>query len=331
MVVFPVFVIPNDAPPRPPHSCAPLSENKMDKFRAIRYFLKVAELSSFSLAARTLSVPVSSVSRRIRDLEADLQVELFHRSTRVVKLTELGEAYYQRVRHVISSLDDADEFITQRAQVPAGVLKISTSPGYATQVLNPVLEKFTQLYPNIILDMDLSDQLTDIAQGEVDLAIRCTGDLPDRVVARRISDNDFALVAAPSYIQEHGTPSTVEELRAHRTLLYRGFDGIRHWQIRHNDHWKELQTQPVFISSDGMSLLNGALQGSGLALLPKWGIHTQLERGELQEITLEEGTLSVSRVPESAVYLLYLRPRYHILKIKVAVDFILAELAEPDH
>ena len=300
----------------------------MDKIRALRYFLKVAETSSFTTAANILSVPASSISRRIKDLEAELQVELFHRSTRVVKLSALGEIYYEQVKGIVADLDNADDFVSQVSQIPSGLLRISVMPGYATLALQPALEKLNLLYPEIVFDIELTNRISDITQNEVDIAIRGTSVLPDRAVAKKLCDNDFILVASPNYLNKYGTPTSIEELLLHRTLLYRGPNGILHWQTLRNDQWKELKTTPRFISNDGLSLIHAASSGQGIALLPRWGITQELVHTHLIEITLPETYISVSRSLDSGVYLLYLRPRYRILKIRAVVDFLIAELSQ---
>ncbi len=300
----------------------------MDKIRALRYFMKVVETSSFSDAAKFFSVPTSSVSRRIQDLEKDLQVELFHRSTRVVKLSALGEIYYEQVRKIIIALDDADDFVSQRTQKAEGVLRISAMPGYASLVLHPILEKLHERYPDIILDVELTNRLADITKNEVDIAIRGTSELPERVVARKISNNEFVLVASPKYFQKNSLPKTYGELIHHSVLLYRGPHGILHWQAKTADGWLEVPTNPSYISNDGLSLLRWCKNGKGLSLLPRWGIHRELISGELIEIELDDAKLSVSRTFESGIYLLYLKPRYRLLRIKTVVDFLLQELSQ---
>ena len=300
----------------------------MDKIRALRYFVKVAETSSFTTAANLLSVPASSISRRIRDLESELQVELFHRSTRIVKLSELGEIYYEQVKNILADLDNADDFISQTSQVPSGLLRISVMPGFATIALQPVLDKINKLFPEIVLDIELTNRVSDITQNEVDIAIRGTSVLPERAVAKKLCDNNFILVAAPHYLEQNGTPTSIEELLIHRTLLYRGPNGILHWQMLQNDTWKELKTTPTFISNAGLSLVSTATKGHGIALLPKWGVSKELANNNLIEITIPETHISVSRSINSSIYLLYLRPRYRILKIRAVVDLLIAELTE---
>lgn len=300
----------------------------MDKIRALRYFLKVAETSSFTMAAKALSVPASSVSRRIRDLEAELKIDLFHRSTRVVKLSALGQIYYEQVKDIVAALDNADDFVSQRSEVPSGVLRITAMPGYGTLVLQPVLEKLRKFYPEIILDVELTDQVSDISKNEVDIAIRASSVLPVRAVARKLSDNRFVLMASPEYLETNGVPMKTEDLVNHQTLLYRGPNGILHWQAKTDDTWRELSTKTVYISNDGSALIQAVLAGQGIALLPKWAVVNELEKGALRELGMEEERVSVTRALDSGIYLLYLKPRYRILKIKAAVDFLVAELSQ---
>lgn len=299
----------------------------MDKVRALRYFLKVAETSSFTLAARAFSVPASSVSRRIRDLEAELKVELFIRSTRVVKLSALGQIYHDQVKDIVSALDNADEFVSQHSKVPSGILRITAMPGYGRLVLEPVLERLRQKYPEIILDVELTDQVSDITKNEVDIAIRATSVLPERAVAKKLSNNRFVLIASPEYLEKNGVPMTTEDLLNHQSLLYRGPNGILHWQAKTKGTWRELRTNPAYISNNGFALMQAAIAGQGIALLPEWGVSLELESGALRTFNIKETRVSVGRVTDSGIYLVYLKPRYGILKIKAAVDFLVGELS----
>ena len=153
----------------------------------------------------------------------------------------------------MTAIDDAD---TSRAnvQIHLSVLRISVMPGYGTLILQLVLEKLKIHYPEIVLDIELTNQLSDITQNEVDIAIRGTSELPDRVVARKLTDNHFTLVASPEYLSKHGTPQQTSDLETHSSILYRGPNGIRYWQAYINNVWCELVTKPVYISNDGLYL-----------------------------------------------------------------------------
>jgi DNA-binding transcriptional LysR family regulator len=300
----------------------------MNKLRALRYFLKVAETSSFSMAASFFNVPVSSVSRRIRDLESELKVDLLHRSTRVVKLTELGEIYYDQVSKTLIELDDIDAFISHGSQTPTGNLKISVMPGFARMVIYPLLDAFHAQFPDIILDLELTNQLADVTQNEVDIAIRATAELPERVVAKRLCDNEFILVAAPEYLEQFGTPQSLDDLEHHTSLLYRGPNGPRMWQAETKTGWRTVTSSPTAISNDGIWLLEATQKGRGLCLLPRWGVQASLRNGSLIELPLQDARLCVGREPNRGIYLLYLRPRYKLAKIRVAIDFFVQEIAK---
>jgi DNA-binding transcriptional LysR family regulator len=297
----------------------------MDKLRALNYLLKVADTLSFSRAAKSFGVPASSISRRITDLEAELGVELLHRTTRTVRLTETGAQYLEQVRAGLAQLQDAEELVGHRSQTPSGTLRISTMPGYGQMLLMPALRDFNAKYPDILLDVHLSDALVDLGRDQIDIAIRGGRQPQDRVVARKLDPNRFILAASPQYLAEHGTPRTLEELCSHRALMYRGPSAVIKWQGLDEDGWRELPMAPAFISNDGASLIALARQHRGIVLLTEWALAGYLARGELVSFALPQA-VSVSRGGESGIYLLYLQTRYRIPKVRVAVEFLVGRL-----
>lgn len=300
----------------------------MDKLRALRYFVEVSETENFSRAAENLSVPASSVSRRIVDLENELGVALFHRSTRVVKLTELGGLYLEQIKPAIAALNLADEMVGQQSNTPSGIIRITAAPDYGRFRLLPALAVMKKQYPDIVCDVELTDQISDLARNDLDIAIRATSSPPDRSVARKLTDGRFIMVAAPEYIKRNGKPETTDDLSNHVALLYRRPNGILHWQARMTDGWRELNLPPALICNQGDTLLDEVLAGHGLALIPKWGITDELAEGRLVHIILEDAEIAVSRSENTGIYLLYHRPKYGLKKIRVAVDFLLSELTE---
>lgn len=297
----------------------------MDKLRALNYLLKVADTLSFSRAAKAFGVPASSISRRITDLEAELGVELLHRTTRTVRLTETGAQYLEQVRAGLAQLQDAEELVGHRSQTPSGTLRISTMPGYGQMLLMPALRDFSTQYPDIVLDVHLSDALVDLGRDQIDIAIRGGRQPQDRVVARKLDPNRFILAASPQYLAEHGIPRSLEELCSHRALMYRGPSAVIKWQGLDEDGWRELPMAPAFISNDGASLIALACQHRGIVLLTEWALASYLARGELVSFTLPQA-VSVSRGGESGIYLLYLQTRYRIPKVRVAVEFLVERL-----
>lgn len=301
----------------------------MDKLRALQYLVKVADTLSFSSAARAFGVPASSISRRIADLEAELGVELLHRTTRTVRLTEAGALYLEQVRPGLAQLSDAEELVGQRSRTPSGTLRISAMPGYGALLLMPALREFSELHPEIVLDVHLSDALVDLGRDQIDLAIRGGRQPQDRVVARRLDANHFVLAASPEYLARHGTPRTLDDLSQHRGLMYRGPNAVIKWQGQDEDGWREIAIPPAFISNDGASLLAMARQHRGLVLLSEWGLKESFQRGELVPVTLDR-PVSVNRGGEAGIYLLYLQTRYRIPKVRVAVEFLVERLSSPE-
>ncbi|GAB3252189.1 LysR family transcriptional regulator [Chitinimonas naiadis] len=300
----------------------------MDKLRALHYLLKVADTLSFSRAAKAFGVPASSISRRIADLESELGVELLHRTTRTVRLTEIGALYLEQVRAGLLQLKDADELVDQRSHTPSGTLRISAMASYGQSLLMPALEVFSNQYPDIVLDVHFSDTLVDLGRDQFDIAIRAGRQPQQRVVARKLDPNRFILVASPIYLAQAGTPRTLDELQHHKTLMYRGPNALIKWHGLDGDGWRELNNPPAFICNDGVSLVSMTRQHKGIALLPEWGVVPYLQSGELVRLDLAQ-PVSVSRGAESGIYLLYLQTRYQIPKVRIAVEFLLARLHEP--
>ncbi|WP_310620662.1 LysR family transcriptional regulator [Flexibacterium corallicola] len=300
----------------------------MDQLRAIDYFIKVAELGSFTAAAHSIGVPASSISRRIQDLEADLGVTLLHRTTRIVRLTELGCFYLEHVQSAVKSLNYARDLIMDRAASPSGFLRITASPSYGNVLLMPVIRKLRRRFPDLVVDIELTDTLSDLSGNEVDIAIRATATLPERVVARKLTEDTYVLVASSAYLQKHGTPQTLSDLEQHKTLLYRGPGRIIYWQANTSDGWVEVRPNPSFICNVGAELVAEAVAGSGLALVPKWGVEQKLRDGLLDAVFLKDAGLSLTRLENAGIYLLYHRPKYRLNKIKATVDFLMEELTQ---
>jgi DNA-binding transcriptional LysR family regulator len=297
----------------------------VDKLRAMQYLLKVADTLSFSRAAKAFGVPASSISRRIADLEAELGVELLHRTTRTVRLTEIGAQYLEQVRAGLAQLNDAEELVGVRSSTPSGTLRISAMPSYGQLLLMPALQEFCDRYPDIVLDVHLSDAVVELGRDQVDIAIRGGRQPQDRVVARKLDPNRFILAASPEYLARMGTPRTLADLQDHHALMYRGPNTVIKWQGLEEDGWHEIPIAPAFISNDGTSLLTMARKHRGLVLLSEWGLKEYLRRGELVEVTLDQ-PVSVGRGGEAGIYLLYLQTRYQIPKVRVAVEFLVERL-----
>ncbi len=298
----------------------------MDRLRALRYFAKLAQTLSFSETADYFRVPSSSVSRRIKDLEADLGAALFVRTTRSVSLTDLGKLYLGEITTALQSIEMADEMVQAQSAAPTGTVRITAMPGYAELYVLPALQKLRSLYPDIKFDLNITDQVLSLSSNEADIAIRAASDLPDYVIARRLGDHTFNLVASPDYIIRNGAPRTSDDLKDSPVFMYRTPRGVLNWQMKKEGNWKAIDLAPKYVSNHGPSILESVVKGQGLAFLPSWGVADKIADGQLQKIDLQDGRLSTSGDVEMGMYLLYHPPKFRLQKVKVAVEFLVAEL-----
>jgi DNA-binding transcriptional LysR family regulator len=298
----------------------------MDRLRALRYFAMLAQTLNFSETAGHFGVPSSSVSRRIKDLEADLGATLFVRTTRSVSLTDLGKLYLSEVTTALQSIDLADEMVKAQSAAPTGTVRITAMPGYAELYVFPALQRLRRLYPEIVFDLNITDQVLSLSSNDADIAIRAAAVLPDQVVARRLGDHSFVLVASCDYISQHGAPQRVGDLGDHPVFMYRTQRGVLNWQTLKDETWKTIDLAPQFVSNHGPSLMESVVEGRGFALLPSWAVSAELAEGRLQAIDLEDGPLSTSGDTRMAVYLLYHPPKFRLQKIKVTAEFLITQL-----
>lgn len=293
----------------------------MDQLRALKYFVKVVEHGSFSKAAELFSVPPSSLSRRVADLEKSLGATLLKRTTRAVSLTEIGQIYYQQVNEVLSLLAHSDETVRNYQSTPMGVLNISSMVGFGERILLPLLDEFRALYPQITLNVSLSDDLSTLGRDEVDLAIR-GGYAPDeRVLAIKLMDNNFIAVAAPSYLETYGVPVNAMELKQHKGLYFKAPNGPTPWICEIDNQWHDVSAERVLISNNGKWLVEKAVAGLGILLMPRWALKPYIESGALTELTITP-SINITQQANLGVFLLYQKQRYQVPKIKAAVDFL---------
>lgn len=293
----------------------------MDQLRALRYFSKVVESGSFTQAAKSFGVPASSLSRRVADLEASLGASLLIRSTRQVKLTEIGRIYFNSIQDILHQLELSDEAVRSYQAKPMGQLRISSMVGFGELILLPLLDEFNELYPEITLDVNLSDELTTLGHDEADIAIR-GGIAPDeRVVAVKLMENQFIPVAAPEYLKQWGVPETAGELLNHKGIYFNTPRGPTPWLAHIGGQWQNVSAPAMFLSNKGSWILEKALQGHGILMLPRWVVAPYIASGELQQLMIKPA-LSVTTNKNFAVYLLYQKQEIVVPKVKVAVDFI---------
>lgn len=299
----------------------------MDQLRAMRYFSKVVETGSFTKAAKMFNVPPSSLSRRVADLEKNLGATLLKRSTRIVKLTEVGQIYYNDVQQILNQLEQSNEHVRSYQTTPMGRLRISSMVGFGEKILLPLLDEFSELYPEVVLDVSLSDELLTLGRDDVDIAIRGGYAPNERVLAIKLMDNGFIPVASPGYLKKHGVPNNAMELTRHNGLYFKAPTGPTPWLSRVDEQWHDVSGPAVAISNNGSWLAKKACNGEGILMSTRWALDSYLESGELQELKFEH-ELAITQNSNMAVYLLYQKQRYLVPKVKAAVDFLVERMRQ---
>jgi DNA-binding transcriptional LysR family regulator len=186
----------------------------------------------------------------------------------------------------------------------------------------PLLDEFSLIYPDIILDVHLSDELTVMDRDDVDIAIRGGYAPNERVMAVKLMDNEFIAAASASYLAEHGTPCHPLELPQHKGLYYRAPTGAAPWISKIAGQWQTVSAKEVAISNAGTWLINKAIEGKGIVMLPRWVLAPYFKQHTLQELVFEPA-VHINQTPEMSIFLLYQKQRYSVPKIKVAVDFLI--------
>ncbi|OOE66338.1 LysR family transcriptional regulator [Salinivibrio kushneri] len=283
-------------------------------WEGLNEFLSVAEHGSFTQAANKLDTTVVSVSRRVAALEAYLGVKLFHRTTRKVSLTDEGELYYQRCRPLIAALVDAEQTITQAQSLPAGQIRVTAPVNFGEQYIAPLLAPFMVTYPQVAVDLHLTNRRVDMTDTGTDVAIRI-GHLPDSSLkAKRLGSRQLTICASPDYLALNGRPDSPSALSRHSCLV----GSNEHWHYQSGGKVRTLTVSGQLRCNSGVALLNAAKHGLGLAQLPHYYVQSALVSGELEEV------LTDYRVDDEGIWALY--PSGRQLQPKIAAW--LAYLAE---
>ncbi len=295
----------------------------MGELESIRVFLAVAALQSFAGAGRQLGMTPASVTRAVAGLEAHLGVQLLVRTTRQVSLTSAGAAYAARVTPLAEGLASAADETREAQGITSGRLRISAPLSLGVKVLPAVLSQFGALYPQIRVDVSLSDRFVDIVEEDFDLAIRISGPPSDKsTIWRKICRIPRLLVATPDYLRARGTPQEPEDLAEHDCLGYRDDLGEEIWQLSKGKRQRSHTAKGRLSANNGDLLAGLALNGEGIARLPRFIIEADIAAGRLIEV------LPDWAAPEIWLTLYY--PPYEQLPLRVATfsDFFEAHVHE---
>ncbi|MFP3979043.1 LysR substrate-binding domain-containing protein [Marinobacter sp. KMM 10035] len=274
----------------------------MDKLRAMRIFVRVVEMNGFANAANGLSMPPSTVSRAIKDLEAHLGARLLQRTTRTLSLTPDGANYYDHCQRILNEVDTAESALSGSTVPPRGKLRVDMSPSFARRVVLPALKGFQSRYPDIDLILTLGDRPVDLVQEGIDCVLRAG--IPESsavLVARRIGSFQWATCASPEYLEQYGKPKSLEDLKCHRVVQFLSGRTGRpvDWRFLVDGEERLTRVSGNLAVNDIDSYVTCGLEGLGLIRIADFIAKKYLRDGRLVSVL---STFQAHEVPLSIMY-----------------------------
>lgn len=286
-------------------------------------FIKIVETGSFTAAANELRLPRSTISRRLQDLEARLGVQLLHRTTRRVGLTEAGNVYFEHCHRIGRGLDEAEHAVSRLQAAPRGWLRIAAAPSIASSWVTPVLEGFRQRFPEVRVELQVVNERPDLIGSELDIAL-FTGDLPDSsLAARRLTGFDTRAYASPRYIARRGHPTHPDQLADHDVLALAAHRrGSRYaWPMSDGKDSGLYPVEPVLVCNDAQLLQGPLLAGDGIVLACGFSMRQHLANDRV--IPVMEGW----RGPQLDLHAVFPRGRMMTPKVRAFIDFMVEQMA----
>lgn len=296
----------------------------MDRFREMSSFVAVVEAGSFVAAGEVLRASKAAVSRSVIELETRLGARLLQRTTRRVSLTEAGRAYYGHCKQILAELEEADRAVGVVTGHPVGRLRVNAPFSFGILHLARLWGSFMEQYPEVDLDVTLSDRLVDVVEEGFDVVIRISRLQDSTLVFRRLATTRILLCASPQYLARHGTPAAVEDIARHPVIAYSYAAQGDVWKFTTPDGAREVQTRPRMRTNNGDTCRAVALAHQGLVLQPDFLVGADLAQGRLVEVLPE------CRGPEIGVYAVYPSRKHLSVKIRALVDFLAAAFEHPD-
>lgn len=300
----------------------------MDQIQAMRIFVRVVEAGTFTRAADSLNLPKATVTKHVQALEERLRVKLLNRTTRRVTVTPDGAAYYDRTVRLLTDLDDIEASMTNARANPRGRLRIDVGTSVAQLLIIPHLAEFHARYPDIQVDLGVSDRTVDLIGDNVDCVIR-GGELSDQsLVARRIGNLEFITTAAPAYLERKGTPTHPLEIEEkHASVIYFSPQSGRHYplEFRRGDESIDI-TGPYQLSvNEANAYVTSIVAGLGIGQITSWQAQRHIASGALVQL-LPEWTQ-----PLLPVYVVYPPNRHLSAKVRAFVDWAAELFQREDH
>ncbi len=288
----------------------------MDHLAGIAVFARVAERGSFTAAARDLGLSKSAVSKQVARLEERLGARLLQRTTRRLHLTEVGQVYFERARQVVADAEEAALAVTRLHAEPRGRLRVTAPMSFGVRHLVPALPDYMTRYPEVSVDLELNDRRVDLIEEGFDLAVRVSRLTDSTLIARKFSPCSHAVAATPDYWAKHGRPRHPDDLADHVCMIYDNLPTPGEWRFQGPDRAFSVRVTGPLKSNTGEALLEAALAGLGVAMLPTFIAGEALCEGRL------ECVLRDFQIEDSNAYAVWPQTRHLSAKVRTFVDFL---------
>jgi DNA-binding transcriptional LysR family regulator len=284
----------------------------------IATFVRVAEARGFTAAARRLGISTAAVSKSVARLENRLGVKLFNRTTRSISLTDDGEMFYRRCRDILSDLESAEAAVTRASVSPRGKLRVHSPIGLGRHIVMPSLSALTQRYPDLTIDVDLSDRTPDLAEEGIDAALRVGAPADSRLIARPLARSTFVTCASPAYLAARGAPRTPADLNGHNCLAYVVPQTGRYheWEFMHEGRRCVYTPAGTLNVNNAEALLDAVIDGAGIARVASFVAARAVLDGRLQLV------LADCVAPGPVIHLVYLQNRHLSPRVRVFADMM---------
>jgi DNA-binding transcriptional LysR family regulator len=303
-----------------------------DRIRELAFFLRVSEVESFSAAARSLDLDPSTISKVIQRLENRLGVRLFHRTSRVLQLTQEGEQFLAAAQKVMAALEEAEAAVSPTATEATGVLRVSATAAFARRRLAPLLPEFLRAHPQVRVEIVVAATPPDLFEQQIDISFQ-SGNIPDStLVARRVTTARWHLCASPAYLAQAGTPRTPEDLSGHRCLNFLPGSFRSRWPFKASaaaagtgaaaDAIVTHEPKARAAANNGDMLCTLAMAGLGLARLADYHIDAELEAGRLVTV------LDKHALDREPIYAVFASKRHLSARVRAFLDHAQQQLGE---
>jgi DNA-binding transcriptional LysR family regulator len=288
----------------------------MDKFAAMRVFVKIADAGNLSAAGRLLGLSLTSVSRQLMALEEVLGTTLIERTTRHLSLTESGRLYYERAKQILEEVAEMEAGLTMQTGVASGRLHVSAPSLLGRLRLAPMLPGFLLQQTLVSVDLMLVDRPVRLAEEGIDVALR-VGPLEDSgLIVRKLDDIQLVVCAAPDYLRRRGEPATPDDLLEHDCLAFGDVPGVAEWSFQDGAVRRALRIPTRLCANDFETLVSAAVAGAGLVRVPSWQVAHHLADGRLRIV------LQAYQRPPTPLSVLTVRTRLLLPKVRAFVDFL---------